>query len=86
MSNLKPSSSPQKTRSPAPFTMILRVALPKSNLFPNLMKNEKTGEWSGVCIDLFHELKEMANFSYTFVTNDLNSYGDAGDEEVQISL
>ena len=86
MSNLKPSSSPQKTRSPAPFTMILRVALPKSNLYPNLMKNEKTGEWSGVCIDILDELKQKANFSYSFVTNDLYSFDDAGETEVIIFL
>ena len=50
------------------------------------MKNEKTGEWSGVCIDLLDELKKKANFSYSFVTNDLNSFDETGDKEVQISL
>ena len=56
------------------------------NFYPNSMKNEKTGEWSGVCIDLLDELKKKANFSYSFVTNDLNSFDETGDKEVQISL
>ena len=66
--------------------MILRVALPNINFYPNSIKNEKTGEWSGVYIDFLEELKKKANFSYSLVTNNLNSYDDAGDKEVQISL
>ena len=50
------------------------------------MKNEKTGKWSGICIDLLDELKQKANFSYSFVTNDLNCFDDAGDNEVRIFL
>ena len=66
--------------------MMLRVGVPNFNFYPNSMKNEKTGEWSGVCIDLLDELKQKANFSYSFVTNDLNSFDDAGDNEVMIFL
>ena len=66
--------------------MSLRVGVPNFNFYPKLMKNEKTGEWSGVYIDFLEELKKKANFSYSLVTNNLNSYDDAGDKEVQISL
>ena len=66
--------------------MILRVGVPNLNFYPNSMKNEKTGEWSGVCIDLLDELKKKANFSYSFVTKDLNSFDETGDKEVQIFL
>ena len=77
---------PKSKSSPAILTMILRVALPNINFYPNSIKNEKTGEWSGVYIDFLEELKKKANFSYSLVTNNLNSYDDAGDEDVQISL
>ena len=59
--------------------MILRVGIPNLNFYPNMMKNERNGEWSGVCIDFLEELKKMENFSCTYVTNDLNSYDDAHD-------
>ena len=66
--------------------MILRVGVPNFNFYPKLMKNETTGEWSGVYIAFLEELKRKANFSYSFVTNDLNSFDETGDKEVQISL
>ena len=59
--------------------MILRVGIPNFDFYPNRMKNERNGEWSGVCIDFLEELKKKANFSYTYVTNDNNSFDDAGD-------
>ena len=66
--------------------MLLRVGVPNLNFYPNSMKNEKTGEWTGVCIDLLDELKKKANFSYSFVTKDLTSFDETGDKEVQIFL
>ena len=42
------------------------------------MINQKTGEWSGIFIDLLDELKKKVNFSYSFVAND-NSFDGAGD-------
>ena len=45
------------------------------------MKNEGTGEWSGVYIDFLEELKKKANFSYSFVMNELTSLDDTGDKE-----
>ena len=71
-------ASQLKIISLAPLTMILRVGIPNLNFYP-YMKNERTGEWSGVFIDFLEELKKEANFSYTYVTNDLNSFDDAGD-------
>ena len=56
--------------------MILRVGVPNFNFYPKLMKDEKTGEWSGVYIDFLEELKKKANFSYSFVINELNSFDD----------
>ena len=44
------------------------------------MKNETTGEWSGVYIDFLEELKRKANFSYSFVINELSSFDDTGDK------
>ena len=58
--------------------MILRVGIPKYNFYPNFMTSQKTGEWSGIFIDLLDELKKKANFSHSLVTND-NSFDDAGD-------
>lgn len=66
--------------------MILRVGVPNFNFYPNFMINQKTREWSGIYIDFLDELKKKANFSYSLVTNDLKSFDDAGDKEVQISL
>ena len=43
------------------------------------MKNEETGDWSGVYIDFLEELKKKENFSYSFVINELNSFDDTGD-------
>ena len=58
--------------------MILRVGVPNFNFYPKLMKNETTGEWSGVYIDFLEELKRKANFSYSFVINELNSFDETG--------
>ena len=44
-----------------------------------MMKNERNGEWSGVYIDFLEELKKKENFSYTYVTNDINSFDDVGE-------
>ena len=63
------------------MTMILRVGVPNFNFYPKLMKNVTTGEWSGVYIDFLEELKKKANFSYSFVINELNSFDDTGDKE-----
>ena len=62
-------------------TMILRVGVPNFDFYPKLMKNEETGEWSGVYIDFLEELKKKANFSYSFVINELTSFDDTGDKE-----
>ena len=43
------------------------------------MKDEATGKWSGVYIDILEELAMRANFSYNFVINELNSSDDTGD-------
>ena len=59
--------------------MILRVGIPNFSFYPNMMKNERNGEWSGVYIDFLEELKKKDNFSYTYVTNDINSFDDVGE-------
>ena len=61
--------------------MILRVGVPNFDFYPKLMKNEETGEWSGVYIDFLEELKKKANFSYSFVINELTSFDDTGDKK-----
>ena len=65
--------------------MVLRVGIPNYNFYPNFMINQKTGEWSGIFIDLLDELRKKVNFSYSFVTND-NSFDDAGVIWVKLSL
>ena len=59
--------------------MILRVGVSNFNFFPKIMKDEATGKWSGVYIDILEELAMKANFSYNFVINELNSSDDTGD-------
>ena len=59
--------------------MILRVGVPNFNFYPKLIRNEETGLFSGVYIDFMEELKKKANFSYSFVINELNSFDDTGE-------